>query len=131
MLQMYNQFNNTQQVEGKEENEEDLDEDSNFSHLKDNFSIENDSSAEKRSIIKESLNSFEHGLKNHGYVYSLGDGIIVVYGLYEITAGEMVCFQRSNIIGMALNLTSDYVGVLPFYDEQYITEGDIVTRLYK
>jgi F-type H+-transporting ATPase subunit alpha len=68
---------------------------------------------------------------NHGYVYSLGDGIIVVYGLYNVTAGEMVLFSRSNIIGMALNLTSDYVGVLPFDDEQYITEGDVVNRLNK
>jgi F-type H+-transporting ATPase subunit alpha len=68
---------------------------------------------------------------NHGYVYSLGDGIIVVYGLYNVTAGEMVLFSRANIIGMALNLTTDYVGVLPFDDEQYITEGDVVTRLNK
>lgn len=68
---------------------------------------------------------------NHGYVYSLGDGIIVVYGLYNVTAGEMVLFSRANIIGMALNLTSDYVGVLPFDDEQYITEGDVVNRLNK
>jgi F-type H+-transporting ATPase subunit alpha len=30
---------------------------------------------------------------------------------------------------MALNLTTDYVGVLPFDDEQFITEGDIVNRL--
>lgn len=43
----------------------------------------------------------------------------------------MVLFSRSNIIGMALNLTNDYVGVLPFDDEQYITEGDVVTRLKK
>lgn len=68
---------------------------------------------------------------NHGHVYSLGDGIIVVYGLYNVTAGEMVLFSRANIIGMALNLTSDYVGVLPFDDEQYITEGDVVNRLNK
>jgi len=68
---------------------------------------------------------------NHGYVYSLGDGIIIVYGLYNVTAGEMVLFSRANIIGMALNLTSDYVGVLPFDDEQYITEGDVVNRLNK
>lgn len=27
---------------------------------------------------------------NHGYVFSLGDGIIVVHGLYRVTAGEMV-----------------------------------------
>lgn len=66
---------------------------------------------------------------NYGHVYSLGDGIIVVYGLYDVTAGEMVLFTRTNIIGMALNLTSDYVGVLPFDDEQYITEGDIVSRV--
>ena len=25
---------------------------------------------------------------NHGYVFSLGDGIIVVHGLYRVTAGE-------------------------------------------
>jgi F-type H+-transporting ATPase subunit alpha len=68
---------------------------------------------------------------NHGSVYSLGDGIIVVYGLYSVTAGEMVLFSRANIIGMALNLTNDYVGVLPFDDEQYITEGDVVARLNK
>jgi F-type H+-transporting ATPase subunit alpha len=68
---------------------------------------------------------------NHGSVYSLGDGIIVVYGLYNVTAGEMVLFSRANIIGMALNLTNDYVGVLPFDDEQYITEGDVVARLNK
>jgi len=66
---------------------------------------------------------------NHGYVFSLGDGIIVVHGLYRVTAGEMVIFNRANIIGMALNLTTDYVGVLPFDDEQFITEGDIVNRL--
>lgn len=43
----------------------------------------------------------------------------------------MVLFSRANIIGMALNLTTDYVGVLPFDDEQYITEGDVVNRLNK
>ena len=41
----------------------------------------------------------------------------------------MVIFNRSSIIGMTLNLTTDYVGVLPFDDEQFITEGDIVNRL--
>lgn len=55
----------------------------------------------------------------------------MVYGLYNVTAGEMVLFSRANIIGMALNLTTDYVGVLPFDDEQYITEGDVVNRLNK
>lgn len=68
---------------------------------------------------------------DHGIVYSLGDGIIVVQGLYNVTAGEMLLFARSNIIGMALNLGTDIVGVLPFDDEQNITEGDIVVRLNK
>jgi F-type H+-transporting ATPase subunit alpha len=67
----------------------------------------------------------------HGTVFSLGDGIVVVYGLYNVTAGEMVLFSRNNVIGMALNLTNDYVGVLPFEDERFITEGDVVTRLKK
>jgi F0F1-type ATP synthase alpha subunit len=40
----------------------------------------------------------------------------------------MLVFARSNIIGLALNLGTDSVGVLPFDDEQNITEGDIVVR---
>lgn len=92
----------------------------------------NTQSVENSSDDFESYNeSHPRYWTNHGYVYSLGDGIIVVYGLYNVTAGEMVLFSRSNIIGMALNLTSDYVGVLPFDDEQYITEGDVVNRLNK
>jgi len=68
--------------------------------------------------------------REHGLVASLGDGIIIVYGLYSVTAGEMVMFNRTMITGMALNLTSEYVGILPFDDEQYITEGDVVGRLH-
>jgi F-type H+-transporting ATPase subunit alpha len=94
----------------------------------------NKNEQKKKLKNKEGLN-FSDVIKlnwnEHGSVYSLGDGIVVVYGLYNVTAGEMVLFCRNNVIGMALNLTNDYVGVLPFEDERYITEGDVVTRLKK
>jgi len=92
----------------------------------------NEESEEETDEDSEEYNELHpRSWTNHGTVFSLGDGIIVVYGLYNVTAGEMVLFSRANIIGMALNLTNDYVGVLPFDDEQYITEGDVVNRLNK
>lgn len=49
----------------------------------------NTQSVENSSDDFESYNeSHPRYWTNHGYVYSLGDGIIVVYGLYNVTAGE-------------------------------------------
>jgi F0F1-type ATP synthase alpha subunit len=39
---------------------------------------------------------------NHGYVYSLGDGIIVVYGLYNVTAGEWFYLAVLILLGWLL-----------------------------
>lgn len=102
-----------------------------------NTDIFSEDDDEETDDLLQNILEFEEELESdvrwneHGTVYSLGDGIVVVYGLYNVTAGEMVLFTRNSVIGMALNLTSDYVGVLPFEDERYITEGDIVTRLNK
>lgn len=92
------------------------------------FNITNDSNFEH-----DNLETYESDIywETHGHTLSLGDGIIFVFGLYSVTAGEMVIFPRTNTVGLALNLTTDYVGVLPFADEQYITEGDVVVRLNK
>lgn len=66
-------------------------------------------------------------VKEVGTVISVGDGIAKVYGLDAVQAGEMVQFS-SGIVGMALNLESDAVGIVIFGDDSKIKEGDNVTR---
>ena len=58
---------------------------------------------------------------------SVGDGIARVYGLDNVQAGEMVEFP-GGIVGMALNLESDNVGIVIFGDDRTIHEGDTVKR---
>jgi F-type H+-transporting ATPase subunit alpha len=56
-------------------------------------------------------------------VLSVGDGIARVYGLDNVQAGEMVEFP-GGIMGMALNLEADNVGVVIFGSDRDIKEGD-------
>lgn len=42
---------------------------------------------------------------------SIGDGIARVFGLTKVQAGEMVEF-KSGVMGMALNLETDNVGIV-------------------
>ena len=58
---------------------------------------------------------------------SVGDGIARVYGLDNVQAGEMVEFP-GGIMGMALNLEIDNVGVVIFGSDRDIKEGDTVKR---
>jgi F-type H+-transporting ATPase subunit alpha len=60
-------------------------------------------------------------------VLSVGDGIARVYGLDNVQAGEMVEFP-GGIMGMALNLEVDNVGVVLFGSDRDIKEGDTVKR---
>ena len=50
-----------------------------------------------------------------------------MYGLEEVSAGEMVEFDDKTL-GMALNLEEDNVGVVIFGDDRNIKEGDTVKR---
>ena len=56
-----------------------------------------------------------------------GDGIARVYGLDNVQAGELVEFP-GGIMGMALNLETDNVGVVLFGNDRGIKEGDIAKR---
>ena len=47
--------------------------------------------------------------------------------LDEVQAGEMVEFE-SGVMGMALNLEADNVGIVIFGDDRSIREGDVVRR---
>jgi proton translocating ATP synthase F1 alpha subunit len=58
-------------------------------------------------------------------VLSVGDGIARVQGLSEVKAGELVEFS-SGVLGMALNLENDNVGVVIFGNDRLVSEEDEV-----
>ena len=85
--------------------------------------------AEISAILKDQIKNFgkEAEVAEVGQVLSVGDGIARVYGLDNIQAGEMVEFP-GGIMGMALNLETDNVGVVIFGSDRDIKEGDTVKR---
>ena len=84
-------------------------------------------SEEIASIIKQQIEQFGSDVAavNVGTVVEAGDGIARVHGLSNVAASELVQFA-SGVMGLALNLEEDSVGivVLGSYDE--IKEGDEV-----
>ena len=87
------------------------------------------SASEISSILKDQIKkySLDAKVEETGKVLSVGDGIARVYGLEEVSAGEMVEFDDKTL-GMALNLEEDNVGVVIFGDDRNIKEGDTVKR---
>lgn len=88
--------------------------------------------AEISEILKQQIADFsaQADVAEIGQVLSVGDGVARVYGLDQVRAGEMVEFP-GGIMGMALNLELDNVGVVIFGDDRDIKEGDIVRRTGK
>ena len=85
--------------------------------------------AEISAILKDQIKNFgqEAEVAEIGRVLSVGDGIARVYGLDNVQAGEMVEFP-GGIMGMALNLEADNVGIVIFGSDRDIKEGDTVKR---
>ncbi len=85
--------------------------------------------AEISAILKDQIKNFgqEAEVAEVGRVLSVGDGIARVYGLDNVQAGEMVEFP-GGVMGMALNLENDNVGVVIFGSDRDIKEGDTVKR---
>jgi len=61
-----------------------------------------------------------------GEVAEIGDGIAIVTGLRGAMAGELLEFTKTGVLGIALNLNSDSVGIIIMGDYQNIEEGDLV-----
>jgi F-type H+-transporting ATPase subunit alpha len=61
-----------------------------------------------------------------GEVLEVGDGIALVSGLTNVMAGELVEFTKNGVLGIALNLTEDNVGIIIMGEYQTIEEGDLV-----
>jgi len=80
-------------------------------------------------IIKDQIAGYESDvdLKETGTVLSVGDGIARVYGVENCQAMELLEFP-GGIMGLALNLEEDNVGVAVMGDVRYIKEGDVVKR---
>jgi F-type H+-transporting ATPase subunit alpha len=85
--------------------------------------------AEISAILKDQIKNFgeDAEVAEIGRVLSVGDGIARVHGLDNIQAGEMVEFP-GGIMGMALNLETDNVGIVIFGSDRDIKEGDTVKR---
>lgn len=80
-------------------------------------------------IIKDQIKNFDKKveLSETGVVLSVGDGIARVYGLEKVMAMELVEFP-GGIMGLALNLEQDNVGIALMGDDMGIKEGDLVKR---
>ncbi len=81
------------------------------------------------SILKKQIEGFEKkiDISEVGEVIQVGDGIARVYGLQNVQASELVEFPHG-VMGMALNLEADNVGIILFGRETEVKEGDTAKR---
>ena len=79
------------------------------------------------SILREQIEKFgvETVSTNVGTVVGVGDGIARVQGLSNVMASELVEFP-SGVMGLALNLEEENVGIMILGDYSDIKEGDEV-----
>jgi len=85
------------------------------------------------SIIRKQLEGLDSSIKqvDVGTVVEVGDGIARVYGLAGVKSSELVEFpgkgpNGSDVLGMALNLEEDTVGVIIMGPYTHIEEGSMV-----
>ncbi|WP_202079629.1 F0F1 ATP synthase subunit alpha [Caldalkalibacillus salinus] len=81
------------------------------------------------SLIKKQIEQYDADLEvvDVGTVIQVGDGIARVHGLENVMAGELLEFSNG-VMGMALNLEEDNVGVVILGPYTEIREGDQVKR---
>ncbi|MFP4471107.1 MAG: F0F1 ATP synthase subunit alpha [Bacteroidales bacterium] len=86
--------------------------------------------AEVSEILRQELAGFKTAsqLEETGTVLQIGDGIARIYGLTNAESGELVEFEKGNLIGIVLNLEQDNVGVVLLGEIYDIKEGDTVKR---
>jgi F-type H+-transporting ATPase subunit alpha len=84
------------------------------------------------ALLKEEIAGYDSQLQleDRGTVIQVGDGIARVFGLENCLASEMLEFP-GGVMGMALNLEEDSVGVVLLGDVQLVKEGDTVKRTGK
>jgi len=81
------------------------------------------------AVLRKQLSGFEQEaeIEEIGTVLQVGDGVARVYGLTKCMASELLEFPNG-VMGIALNLEEDNVGVVLFGDDRLVKEGDTVRR---
>lgn len=81
------------------------------------------------SLIKKQIEQYQATIEvaEVGTVIQIGDGIARIHGLDNVMAGELLEFANG-VMGMALNLEEDNVGVVILGPYTEIREGDQVKR---
>ena len=89
--------------------------------------------AEVSAILLDELTNFDNKatLDVKGTVLNVGDGVARVYGMRDVESGELVEFEKSGAMGMALNLEEDNVGVVLLSESNDISEGDTVVCTHR
>jgi F-type H+-transporting ATPase subunit alpha len=84
---------------------------------------------EVSQIIQSEMEGLDRSvdLSEIGQVVEVGDSIARVYGLTATMAGELLEFPHG-VMGMALNLEEDNIGVVLLGSDAMIREGDTVKR---
>lgn len=84
------------------------------------------------SLLKDEITKYHFGIDivEVGTVLEVGDGIARVMGLQNVMSGEMLNFPNE-VMGIALNLEEDNVGVVLLGESTLVSEGDTVTRTGK
>jgi F-type H+-transporting ATPase subunit alpha len=85
---------------------------------------------EINSILVQQITNFSSAVETRevGSVVQIGDGIARVYGLGNVGALELVEFTKTGVMGIALNLEEESVGVMVVGPYTQIEEGDEVRR---
>ena len=84
------------------------------------------------AILRQQLSNFNAAadLEEVGTVLQVGDGIARVYGLNNVSSGELVEFENG-VRAIALNLEEDNVGVVLMGESSDVKEGSKVRRTGK
>jgi F-type H+/Na+-transporting ATPase subunit alpha len=85
------------------------------------------------SILKGAITDYDNRVRSEevGQVLQIGDGIAQVHGLTNVMYQEMLEFEDDRgetVMGLALNLEEDNVGVVVAGDDKHIREGSTVRR---
>ncbi len=80
--------------------------------------------SEISQVIKEKIDALDTSAtpSNEGTIVYLADGIARIHGLAEVMNGELIEFD-GGVMGMALNLERDSVGVVVLGDYKLLAEG--------
>ncbi|MBO5704168.1 MAG: F0F1 ATP synthase subunit alpha [Bacteroidaceae bacterium] len=82
-------------------------------------------------LVKQLQNiNLDIQLEEVGVVLSVGDGVVRIYGLNNVTENELIEFENG-VMGVAMNLEEDNVGAVLLGKSEGIKEGQSVTRTGK